>query len=117
MKEKDSEKQALAMRLRQARAYAGLSQGQVAKLLDMHRPTISEIEAGRRTVSAEELNRFAQIYDVGVSWLVGEDAELSGAEGATIELAARELSKLKEEDRETVMRLLRSLSGRRDRRK
>ena len=36
----------VAERLRLAREQAGLSQGQVARLLGKHRPTISEIEAG-----------------------------------------------------------------------
>jgi transcriptional regulator with XRE-family HTH domain len=38
----------------------------------MHRPTISEIEAGNRRVSADELKTFADIYDVTVGWLLGE---------------------------------------------
>ena len=63
----------LAERLRLAREQAGLSQGQVARLLDMHRPTISEIEAGRRKVTAEELAVFSQTYEVSVAWLTGSD--------------------------------------------
>ena len=61
---KESIRGATATRLREARKVAGLSQGQVAKLLAMHRPTISEIEAGNRRVSAEELTKFAETYDV-----------------------------------------------------
>jgi len=112
MNKKMPEMKKLAIRLRQAREYAGLSQGQVAKLLGIHRPTISEIEAGRRHVSAEELAEFAHVYDVGASWLLGEDPEIDAAKMASIELAARELSKLKKEDREIVLKLLRSLHGR-----
>lgn len=58
----------LAERLRIAREQAGLSQGQTAKLLDLHRPTISEIEAGRRKVKAEELAQFGEAYGVSVAW-------------------------------------------------
>jgi len=112
MNKKMPEKKNVAARLRQAREYAGLSQGQVAKIIGMHRPTISEIEAGRRRVSAEELAEFAHIYDVGASWLLGEDSGIDAAEMASIELAARELSKLKKEDKEVVLKLLRSLHGR-----
>ena len=71
----DTHRSALAERLREARKAAGLSQGQVAKVLQMHRPTVSEIEAGNRRVSAEELTRFAETYDVTVSWLLGETAD------------------------------------------
>jgi transcriptional regulator with XRE-family HTH domain len=54
-------KKQIASRLRLARESAGLSQGQVAKKMNLHRPTVSEIEAGRRRVSAEELARFAEL--------------------------------------------------------
>jgi transcriptional regulator with XRE-family HTH domain len=94
-------------RLRAAREQAGLSQGQAARLLDMHRPTISEIEAGRRRVQAEELSRFAKLYKVTVSWLTSEAPE--EAVDPRVELAARELSKLKHDDLDRVLRLLSSM--------
>ena len=45
-----SKTQAIAERLKLAREFSGLSQGQVAKLLNLHRPSISEIEADRKSV-------------------------------------------------------------------
>ncbi len=96
----------MAERLKEARKLAGLSQGQVAKLLGMHRPTITEIEAGNRRVSAEELTRFSEIYDVSVSWLFGEGAETLTAEDPKLQLAARELAKLKPDDLERLLKLL-----------
>lgn len=95
----------LPERLRLAREQAGLSQGQVAKLLRMHRPTISEIEAGRRKVLADELARFAKIYEVSVAWLSGADTNDSDLD-ERVKLAARNLSKLKPEDLDKVLRLL-----------
>ena len=94
----ETQRSAIAERLREARKAAGLSQGQVAKLLQMHRPTISEIEAGNRRVSAEELVKFAETYDVTVSWLLGETAEQLEMDDPRLQLAARELSKLKPDD-------------------
>ncbi len=99
----------IALRLREARKMAGLSQGQVAKMLDMHRPTISEIEAGNRRVSAEELSRFAERYDVTISWLLAETAEQLDTDDPRLQLAARELSKLKPEDLGRLMRLFASM--------
>lgn len=96
----------LPERLRAARLQAGLSQGQTARLIDFQRPTISEIEAGRRKVSSDELVLFAKLYDVSVSWLVSEDTD---CENPVVELAARELSKLKAEDLDRILKLLRSL--------
>lgn len=99
----------VASRLREARKMAGLSQGQVAKLLDVHRPTISEIEAGNRRVSATELARFADTYDVTTSWLLGETADQLETDDPRLQLAARELSKLKPEDLDRLLRLLASM--------
>lgn len=95
----------IAARLRLAREQAGLSQGQVANMLKMHRPTISEIEAGRRRLLAEELEHFSRIYEVSVAWLIGSDAA-DDAVDDRVKLAARELAKLKPDDLDTVLRLL-----------
>src|SRR5712692_2674639 len=107
----------LARRLRTAREHAGLSQGQVAKLLDMHRPTISEIEAGRRRVSAEELAEFARMYEVGLDWLTGTEGQQVDEEDDRVMLAARQLARLKPDDLDKVMRLLSSLRDRKGRKK
>lgn len=82
-------------RLRKARIAAGLSQGQAAKLIGMHRPTVSEIEAGNRRLTAQELGKFANLYDVKVSWLLGEAPDIASTDDPMLQLAARELSKLK----------------------
>ena len=101
-------RKAIAQRLRAAREQAGLSQGQVAKMIGYQRPTVSEIEAGRRRVSAEELTQLAEIYGVSVSWLASNDPEVPDP---AVELAARELAKLKDDDLDTVLKLLRSLKA------
>ena len=88
----------IASRLRVARERAGLSQGQVARMLSMHRPSISEIEAGRRRVSAEELAKFADIYGVGIEWLTSAQDSETIPTDATVLMAARELGKLKDTD-------------------
>ena len=96
----------LAQRLREARKLAGISQGHVARLLGLHRPSISEVEAGNRRVSADELARLAEIYDVSVNWLLGDAPEILDAADPRLELAARELSKLKSADVDRLLRLL-----------
>jgi transcriptional regulator with XRE-family HTH domain len=95
-------------RLREAREASGLSQGQVAKKLEMHRPTISEIEAGRRKVSAQELELFSQVYGVSVDWIINGSSADNPAD-ARILMAARELSKMSESDLERLMTTLRML--------
>ena len=108
MSESTVDRATLASRLRLARERAGLSQGQVAKILGLHRPSISEIEAGRRRVSGEELARLADIYEVEVGWLTGPSTGDS-PDWDRVQLAARELAKLKPEDLKRVEKLLASL--------
>ena len=99
---------AIASRLRLAREMAGLTQGQVAKIRGWHRPTVSEIEAGRRRVAADELSNLAELYGVSVSWIVEEDQEHSSS-SARATLAARELGKLRDEDLDRLLELIRAL--------
>jgi transcriptional regulator with XRE-family HTH domain len=98
----------LSERLRQAREAAGLSQGQVAKKLEMHRPTISEIEAGRRKVSTKELEQFSDLYGVTAEWLLNRMTS-DGDTDARILMAARELSKMNKTDLDRLMNTLNML--------
>jgi transcriptional regulator with XRE-family HTH domain len=113
MSEREEHKPQIAERLRYAREAAGLSQGQVARMLGYHRPSISEMEAGRRRVSSDELVRLADIYGVGVGWLAGEE---TGATGEPTNLmAARELEKLTDDELDELLRLVQAIrSGRED---
>jgi transcriptional regulator with XRE-family HTH domain len=104
----ESTREQIASRLRAAREAAGLSQGQAAKLLDLHRPTVSEIEAGRRKVSGEELIQFASLYAVSVEWLTSTTTDTDAAEDRIL-LAARELSKMKDQDLDRLMGLLKMI--------
>jgi transcriptional regulator with XRE-family HTH domain len=105
----EKERQIIGTRLRLAREMAGLSQAQAAKLMNVHRPTISEIEAGRRRVSVEELKLFAKIYRAAIGWLAGNRPESADPKEDRIQLAARELKKLRPADLDRVMRLLGAL--------
>ncbi len=113
MPDNDEIKRNVGSRLRWAREQAGLSQGQVAHKLGMHRPTISQIEAGDRNVRVEELEQFGTLYGVETEWLIKGDAALAGDRDPRIELAARELSKLKREDLDSILRLIQVLKSQR----
>lgn len=104
----------MAERLKEARKLAGLSQARVAEMLGFHRPTISEIEAGNRRVSADELAKFAEIYDVSTPWLLGEGQEKLEATDPRVQLAARELSKLKPDDLDRLLRMLAAMRSAED---
>lgn len=109
MNDTSSDTNTLHGRLRRARKAAGLSQGQVAKLMGKHRPTISEIEAGNRRVTAEELAQFGELYDTKVSWLLGEAPERASSDDPRLQLAARELGKLNPDDLDRLLQLIAAL--------
>ena len=111
MAETNEKKVIIAARIREARKMAGLSQTQVAKMLDLHRPSISEIEAGNRSVSAEEIAQLGEIFDVSASWLLGEGTNKIDLHDNKLQLAARELQKLKPEDLDRLLRLLASMQN------
>jgi transcriptional regulator with XRE-family HTH domain len=109
MSEERSKKTSIAARLALARRQAGLSQGQVAKMLKLHRPSISEMEAGRRNITGTEISQLADIYGVSADWLACTKTEDSDEMNDRVELAARELAKLRKGDLEKVLSLLSAL--------
>ena len=109
MNEQEFIRHGIASRLKLAREMAGLTQGQVASQLGWHRPTVSEIEAGRRRVPAEELKTLSELYGVNVPWLMGEAEEDGVSDRA--KLAARQLNKLSDEDLDRLLLLIRSLKS------
>jgi len=109
MEKLNQKKEAIASRLALARKQAGLSQGQVARMLNLHRPSISETEAGRRNVTATEIAKLAEIYGVSVDWLACVDSDSPNLGRDRIQLAARELAKLKKHDLDKVLDLLSAL--------
>jgi transcriptional regulator with XRE-family HTH domain len=102
----ESDRDKIAKRLKQARILAGLSQEQSSAQIGIQRPTISEIEAGRRKVSAEEIIRFAEVYEVDPDWLLLYDQKEGMPESTNYKFAARELGKLKQEDINKVLDLI-----------
>ena len=104
-----SEREKIAARIRDARTLAGLSQAQAAEKLNLQRPAISEIESGKRKVSAEEIIQFAHLYRVDKSWLLLEDEDNELKMNEQVLFAARELNKLKPEDRNKVIDIIKML--------
>ena len=99
----------IPQRLRLAREQAGLSQGQVARALNIRRPAISEIESGKRRVSAAELGALSELYGVSMAWLCGQTTDGERDLDERVQLAARELANLRSEDLDSILRLLATL--------
>jgi transcriptional regulator with XRE-family HTH domain len=106
-KNNKSEREGIAERLKEARIAAGLSQDNAAKVLDIQRPTISEIESGKRKVSAEEIIKFSKVYKVSTSWLLlkEDDTEMNDK----MKIAARELGKMSDANRKKLLDILKIL--------
>jgi transcriptional regulator with XRE-family HTH domain len=113
MTEPTTQPTAVGERLRWAREQSGLSQAQVAKMFEYHRPTISQIEAGQRVIRPDEIARFARIYDVKEAWIINGDSIFEEGNDPRIELAARELAKLRTNDLDSILRLIKVMRSKR----
>jgi transcriptional regulator with XRE-family HTH domain len=60
----------LAIRLRQARREAGLSQTEIAARLNRPQSYISRCESGARRIDVFELQEFARVYDKPLTFFV-----------------------------------------------
>jgi transcriptional regulator with XRE-family HTH domain len=104
-----SEREQIAERLKEARIMSGLSQENAAKILNIQRPAVSEIESARRKVSAEEIILFSKLYKVSTTWLLLKE-EIDTEMDEQTKIAARELGKMSEVDRKKLLELLRITS-------
>lgn len=107
-KNNTSEREKIAERLKEARTLAGLSQENAAKILGIQRPAISEIESGKRKVSAEEIIQFSKLYKVSTSWLLLKEESKTEMD-EQLKVAARELSKMSDTDRKKLLDILKIL--------
>lgn len=94
------EGQVLGVRLKEAREYIGLKQEQVAKHLGIPRTGVSDIEKGKRSVSAIELKKLAHLYQRPVHFFTGDDPAVP----ADVAFLARMASALSDGDRQELQR-------------
>lgn len=90
-------------RLRRAREYMGLSQDEVASVLELPRPSVTNMEQGARKVDAIELNKLAKLYRRTLDYLMtGAEPAPEGPE--QLGFLARAVKGLSEKDLEEVAR-------------
>lgn len=99
--ESDSDKRKLIARLKEAREYIGASQDKVAALIGVSRSAVSEMESGKRSVSAVELKKLSKLYQRSVSWFTDD---LVQGVPADVEYLARTASDLSDNDRIELQR-------------
>lgn len=88
-------------RLKESRKNLKLSQEYVAKVLGIHRTTVTAIESGVRKVSADELKMFSELYGVSINELMYEEKE-----NDEVKLFARTFSELSENDKKEILNLM-----------
>lgn len=91
----------LGTRLKKAREYLELTQDDVAKLMKVTRVTITNIESGKRKVSAEELSKFSKIY----GWTMEELMEGKKSK-KEVPMFARTFSELSKQDQDEIINLI-----------
>jgi transcriptional regulator with XRE-family HTH domain len=106
-----SEPERLGRRLKESREALGLPQGVVAEHLGIPRPSVSELEAGRRKVTFLELQKLATLYRQPIAHFSEERVEevYTGSQDETTVELFRATSDLSEEDREQVLRFAKFL--------
>lgn len=89
-------------RLRRAREYLELTQGDAASAVGLSRSALSLAENGRRKVDAFELARFAEVYGQSIEALTGVAEKPPLPE--SVQALARAATELSAEDRAELLR-------------
>src|SRR5438445_3132564 len=111
---KGLERTSLGGRLKEARAYRGFSQEEVAEYVGVSRSSISLIENGLRGIDTLELQKLAELYECSIDELVGEGpSEATDSKG--IAMVARAAAQLSPSDQEEVLRFAKFLQSRKRR--
>ena len=92
---------ALYERIKEARTELHLSQDYVAKFLGVNRTAIVEIESGKRKVSADELGKFSELFQIPADELLnGRSTEMP------VQMFARGFGALDEADQQEILNLI-----------
>lgn len=92
---------ALYERIKEARTELHLSQDYVAKFLGVNRTAIVEIESGKRKVSADELGKFSELFQIPADELLnGRSTEMP------VQMFARRFGALDEADQQEILNLI-----------
>ena len=92
---------ALYERIKEARTELHLSQDNVAKFLGVNRTAIVEIESGKSKVSADELGKFSELFQIPADELLnGRSTEMP------VQMFARRFGALDEADQQEILNLI-----------
>ena len=89
-------------RLRKLRKYMGLTQEQVAEILNLGRDAILRIEKGDRKIDLQELISFSKLYNISMDELTAEEHTINSNNVAF----ARGFNELSENDKKEIISLI-----------
>jgi len=89
-------------RLRKLRKYMGLTQEQVASILNVGRDAILRIEKGDRKIDLQELMNFSKLYNISMDELTREDFNIISSDI----IFARGFNELSENDKNEIISLI-----------
>ena len=89
-------------KLRDARNELGFTQDYVAKCLGIGRSAITQIELGKRKVTANEVERFCKLYHLSADYLINPNI----AEEQHVSVFARGFDELSENDQQEILNLI-----------
>lgn len=91
----------ISEKLKDARQRLGFSQEYVANCLGIGRSAITQIELGNRKITADEIQKFCQLYHVSADYLLNEDS----FESRQV-VFARGFGELNENDQQEILNLI-----------
>ena len=92
---------ALYERIKEARTELHLSQDYVSKFLGVNRTAIVEIESGKRKVSADELRKLSELFQISADELLnGRNTEMP------VQMFARRFGALNQADQQEILNLI-----------
>lgn len=78
--------------IKELRDEKGMSQKELAEMLDIHRTAVAKYEAGANGAKTEILERLANIFDVSTDYLLGRtDTRRTERGGETLDAEEREI--------------------------
>ena len=103
---------ATSTRFQEAREMAGLSVGQAAQLLSFSLYELIEVESGKLAISNEQIKRLALFYEVDFEWLSGEELDDGEFCLGDLQIAPRDLEKIKPEELPKLLKILSAIRNR-----
>jgi transcriptional regulator with XRE-family HTH domain len=109
MAENNQENTGFAERLKKLRTEKNLSQGDLAKLIDVHYNNISRYERGESKPTAKALKALANALGVSTDYLydgIAEDAAIADLKDKELLAMFAEIEKFNEEDKEALKNVI-----------